>query len=225
MKGISIMIRSRLDKLAALAVALVAFTGAGVAQESLKIATVDLAKAFESYWKTALSNKQVAERRADFVKIEQGLIEDINLAREEHARLYQSSMDPANSKEKQEADTKKAIEKRRDHEGLLRRLDEYRRNRQNTMGQMSARLSRARIDEIKEVISTKAKEGSYDIVLNTAQNTANTTAVLYTVGKNDLTDSVIAELNADAPKEFEKPTAAEGAATPEAPAPAPEIKK
>ena len=91
------------------------------------------------------------------------------------------------------------------------------------MAQMAQRLSRARIEEIKEIISTKAKEGGYDIVLNTAKSAADTTAVLYTAGKNDLTDSIIAELNADAPDEYKpkKPAAAEGAATPEAPAPAP----
>ena len=217
------MIRSRLAKLATLAVALVAFTGAGVAQESLKIATVDMTKAFESYWKTTLSNKQVAERRADFDKIEQGLIDDIKLARQEHAGLVQSVQDPANSQEKREADAKIAQQKARDYDGLLRRHNEYRQNRDRTMAQMAQRLSWARIEEIKEIISTKAKEGGYDIVLNTAKSAADTTAVLYTAGKNDLTDSIIAELNADAPDEYKpkKPAAAEGAATPEAPAPAP----
>ena len=215
------MIRSRLAKLATLALALVALTGVGIAQESLKIATVDMTKAFESYWKTALSNKQMAERNADFTKIEQGLVDDIKLAREEHARLVQSSRDPANSQEKQTADSRKSRDKATEHDGLMRRLNEYQQNKQRTMGQMRNRLTRARVDEINEIITIKAKEGGYDIVLNTAKSAADTMAVLYTAGKNDLTDSVIAELNADAPKEFKKPATAEGAAAPAAPAPSP----
>ena len=76
------------------------------------------------------------------------------------------------------------------------------------MGEMRARLSKARVDEIKEIISAKAKQGSYDLVVNSAQNDA--ALVLYTVGKNDLTKEVIEELNKEAPEEYrtKKPTLA-----------------
>ena len=74
-----IMTVSSLPKLAAMVLALSCFAGAVVAQESVKIATVDLLKAFDSYWKTKLSNDQLKERGADFDKARVGMIDDLDL--------------------------------------------------------------------------------------------------------------------------------------------------
>jgi Skp family chaperone for outer membrane proteins len=188
--------------------ALAAFTSTIYSQESLKIATVDMSKTFESYWKTTLSNKQIKERETDFNKIEQGMVDDIKLIQEEYSRLVQSAQDPANAAAKREEDSKQARLKAAANDRSLRSLTEYRQNKQRTMGEMRARLSKARVDEIKEIISAKAKQGSYDLVVNSAQNDA--ALVLYTVGKNDLTKEVIEELNKEAPEEYKtkKPTLA-----------------
>jgi Skp family chaperone for outer membrane proteins len=188
--------------------ALAAFTSTIYSQESLKIATVDMSKTFESYWKTTLSNKQIKERETDFNKIEQGMVDDIKLIQEEYSRLVQSAQDPANAAPKREEDSKQARLKAAANDRSLRSLTEYRQNKQRTMGEMRARLSKARVDEIKEIISAKAKQGSYDLVVNSAQNDA--ALVLYTVGKNDLTKEVIEELNKEAPEEYKtkKPTLA-----------------
>ena len=180
--------------------ALAAFTSTIYSQESLKIATVDMSKTFESYWKTTLSNKQIKERETDFNKIEQGMVDDIKLIQEEYSRLVQSAQDPANAASKREEDSKQARLKAAANDRSLRSLTEYRQNKQRTMGEMRARLSKARVDEIKEIISAKAKQGSYDLVVNSAQNDA--ALVLYTVGKNDLTKEVIEELNKEAPEEY-----------------------
>ena len=188
--------------------ALAAFTSTIYSQESLKIATVDMSKTFESYWKTTLSNKQIKERETDFNKIEQGMVDDIKLIQEEYSRLVQSAQDPANAASQREEDSKQARLKAAANDRSLRSLTEYRQNKQRTMGEMRARLSKARVDEIKEIISAKAKQGSYDLVVNSAQNDA--ALVLYTVGKNDLTKEVIEELNKEAPEEYrtKKPTLA-----------------
>jgi Skp family chaperone for outer membrane proteins len=165
-----------------------------------------MSKTFESYWKTTLSNKQIKERETDFNKIEQGMVDDIKLIQEEYSRLVQSAQDPANAASKREEDSKQARLKAAANDRSLRSLTEYRQNKQRTMGEMRARLSKARVDEIKEIISAKAKQGSYDLVVNSAQNDA--ALVLYTVGKNDLTKEVIEELNKEAPEEYrtKKPT-------------------
>ncbi len=74
--------------------ALAAFTSTIYSQESLKIATVDMSKTFESYWKTTLSNKQIKERETDFNKIEQGMVDDIKLIQEEYSRLVPKCSGP-----------------------------------------------------------------------------------------------------------------------------------
>ena len=102
------IIHLRLIKLVTLTFALAIITGTIYSQESLKIATVDMSKTFDSYWKTTLSNNQIKEREADFNKIEQGMVDDIKLIQEEYSRLVQSAQAPANSAAKREEDTKKA---------------------------------------------------------------------------------------------------------------------
>ena len=67
------MTHSPLAKMAATLLALACLTGTGTAQEPVKIATVDLLKAFDSYWKTKLSNDQLKERGADFDKARVGM--------------------------------------------------------------------------------------------------------------------------------------------------------
>ena len=110
MKKITTMIHSRLAKLATIAAALAAFTGAVHAQEALKIAIMDIEKVRASYWKTQMSMKQVAERDADFKKVEQGMLDDLRQIVEDFNRLAQSAQDPANSEAKREADAERKKE-------------------------------------------------------------------------------------------------------------------
>mgnify|MGYP003298151593 FL=1 len=183
------MIHSRLAKLATIAAALAAFTGAVHAQEALKIAIMDIEKVRASYWKTQMSMKQVAEREADFKKVEQGMLDDLRQIVEDFNRLAQSAQDPANSEAKREADAKQARVKEADHRQAKARHTEYLQGAQRTMRDMTARLSRARLEEIREVASVKAKQAGYDIVFNASENSLG--VVVYSSGKNDLTDEIL----------------------------------
>ena len=208
-------------KLAAITFAMAMLAVATHAQEALKIAVMDIDKVRASYWKTQMSTKQVAERDADFKKVEQGMLDDLRQIVEDFNRLVQSAQDPANSEAKRQADAKQARGKEADHRQAKARHTEYLQGAQRTMREMTARLSRARLEEIREVASVKAKQAGYDIILNASSN--NLGVVVYSSGKNDLTDEVITELNKDAPEEYKprKPASAEGTTTPPAPAPAP----
>jgi len=180
--------------------ALSCFAGAVVAQESVKIATVDLLKAFDSYWKTKLSNDQLKERGADFDKARVGMIDDLDLLREEYTRLNVSAQDPANSDETRSGDLKKAQEKLTEYKRLEQQIIEFNKNAQKTLGDQTRRLRKGRLGEIQEVISVKAKELGYDLVIDSSQDVLlpRTPTVLYTNGKNDITTVIIDILNEDA---------------------------
>ena len=202
-----IMTVSSLPKLAAMVLALSCFAGAVVAQESVKIATVDLLKAFDSYWKTKLSNDQLKERGADFDKARVGMIDDLDLLREEYTRLNVSAQDPANSDETRSGDLKKAQEKLTEYKRLEQQIIEFNKNAQKTLGDQTRRLRKGRLGEIQEVISVKAKELGYDLVIDSSQDVLlpRTPTVLYTNGKNDITTVIIDILNEDAAGKY-KPT-------------------
>ena len=132
------------------------------AQEPVKIATVDLLKAFDSYWKTKLSNDQLKERGADFDKARIGMIDDLNLLREDYNRLNASTQDQANSEEKRADDQKKAQVKLAEYKRLEQQIIEFNKNAQKTLADQTHRLRKGRLEEIQEVIDAKAKELGYE---------------------------------------------------------------
>ena len=194
------MTHSSLSKMVAMVLALSCLAGAAVAQEPVKIATIDLLKAFDSYWKTKLSNDQLKERGADFDKARIGMIDDLNLLREEYNRLNASAQDPANSDEKRSGDLKKAQEKLTEFKRLEQQVIDFNKNAQKTLGDQTRRLRKGRLEEIQEVISAKARELGYDLVIDSSQDVLlpRTPTVLYTNGKNDITAVIIELLNKDA---------------------------
>jgi Skp family chaperone for outer membrane proteins len=215
------MTHSSLPKLAAMVLAISCLAGTAVAQEPVKIATIDLLKAFDSYWKTKLSNDQLKERGADFDKARVGMIEDLDLLREEYNRLNVSAQDPANSDEKRAADLKKTQEKISEFKRLEQQVIDFNKNAQKTLSDQTRRLRKGRLEEIQEVISTKAKELGYDLVIDSSQDVLlpRTPTVLFTNGKNDITAVVIDILNKDAVGKYKPADPAEPAATaPEKPA-------
>ena len=210
------MTHSSLSKMAAILLALSCLAGAANAQEPVKIATIDLLKAFDSYWKTKLSNDQLKERGADIDKVRIGMIDDLNLLRDEYNKLNASTQDQANSEEKRASDRKKAQEKLTEFKRLEQQVIDFNKNAQKTLADQTRRLRKGRLEEIQEVISAKAKELGYDWVIDSSQDVMlpRTPSVLYTNGKNDITAVIIELLNKDATGKYKpaKPAPEEPAA-------------
>lgn len=203
-------------KMAAMILATAFFAATATAQEPVKIATVDLLKAFDSYWKTKLSNDQLKERGTDFDKARVGMIDDLDMLREEYNRLNVSAQDPANSDETRSSDLKKAQEKLTEYKRLEQQIIDFNKNAQKTLGDQTRRLRKGRLGEIQEVISAKAKELGYDLVIDSSQDVLlpRTPTVLYTNGKNDITTVIIDILNKDAVGKYKpaKPASEKSAA-------------
>jgi Skp family chaperone for outer membrane proteins len=169
--------------------ALSCFVGTASAQEPVKIATVDLLRVFDSYWKTKLSNDQLKKRGADFDKARVGMIEELNLLKEDYTKLNASSQNPANSDEKRSGDLKKAKEKLIEYKRLEQQIIDFNNNAQKTLADQTRRLRKGRLEEIQEVIDAKAKELGYDLAIDSSQDVLlpRTPTVLYTNRKNDIT--------------------------------------
>ena len=85
-------------------------------------------------------------------------------------------------------------------------IDQYERQAQTTLGEQRQRMRDKILVEIKAAVATKAKAGGYTLVFDTAAETVNgTMAIVYTSGDNDLTDAILAQLNAGAPIDVTKP--------------------
>jgi outer membrane protein len=186
-----------------------------------KVATVDLKKCFDNYWKTKQADANLKERAAEMDKTRKGMVDDFQKANDEYKKLLDGANDQAVSaaerdKRKQAAESK-LIEIRQ----LQQNIEAFDRQARTTLAESQRRLRDNLLKEIRELVSAKAKARGFALVLDTAAETRNETPVLlFTSGENDLTEEVVKELNAGAPPI----TPAAGAGATPAPA-APPAKK
>jgi outer membrane protein len=171
-----------------------------------KIAIIDLQKTFDFYYKTKQADAQLQERKADFKKTGDSMLEDYKRANEEYKKLLESANDQALAADERERRNKSASDKLLDIKKMEQELGAFDRQFQTLIGEQMRRARDNILREIKEVIVKKAKEASYTMVLDIAAKTINDTPVLlYTNGENDITDLILRQLNASAPPDLIKP--------------------
>ena len=170
-----------------------------------RLATLDLRKVFDNYWRTKQADANLKEQAADLEKERKGMIEQYQKSQESYKKVLDSANDPAVSTEEREKRKKTAeteLLNLRTQEDRIKEFD----NRSRTMLAEKQRRVRDQIlDEIKDTIKAKAKAGGYTLVMDTAAESVNNTPiVLFTGGENDLTETVLGQLNINAPKDLPK---------------------
>jgi Skp family chaperone for outer membrane proteins len=188
--------------LAVLLSGLCAFT----AQAQTRIGIVDYKKAISGYWKTKEATAALKERREELLKELKGLGDQIKTGEEDYRRLSDEANDPLISAEERDKRKLAAEARLKAISEMKERAREFDRNASANLNEQAQRMSE-RIDErIRAVVAAKAKTAGYTLVLDTAAlSKDNRPVVVYTNGENDLTDSVLQQLNADAPPETAKP--------------------
>jgi outer membrane protein len=185
---------------AALTVLAAGLVTAAPAQAQTKIAIIDLKKVFENYWKRNVADTQLKEAVADSEKVRKGFVEDFQKADEEYKRLMETANDQAVSSEERDKRKAGAEKKLREINEIKQTLQLHDQNTRENLGTRTRRMRDRILGEIREVIDSKAKAGGYSLVVDTSAETPNQTpVVLYTTGQNELTEEVIAQLNAGAP--------------------------
>ena len=181
-----------------------------VSAADLRIATVDLNKVFTNFWKTAeASNRlqaQKDERGAEF----KALIAQGDKVKADYDKAVEEANDQALSGEERDKRKKAAEAKKAELNDIKRSAEQFDASSRTYLGETFRRMRDNVLSEIRAAVNAKAKEGGYDLVVDTsAESKNNDTAIfVYTSGKNDLTDAVIAELNKDAPPALLKPSGA-----------------
>lgn len=165
-----------------------------------RIATIDLGKVFDNYWKTKQAQSIIKERRADIEKEYNNMVQDRKTAREEYDKLMAEANDPAVSAEEREKRKRAAEDKLkylRDQEEVMQ---QYQRQAAVTIDEQTKRLRDNILSEIRTIVNARAKSAAYSFVIDIAAETINRTPfVLYNSNEHDLTQDVLKELNATAP--------------------------
>ena len=181
------------------------FLVAASSQAQPKIAYIDLKKVFDSYWKTKQADANLKDRASDFDKARKGMVDDYQKANDEYKKLIESANDQAVSADEREKRKKSAESKLLEIKEIENSVNQFDRQSRTTLGEQQRRMRDNILREIREVINTKAKAGTYTVVLDVAAESANQTPVLlYTNGSDDLTEGVLGALEATKPADLPK---------------------
>jgi outer membrane protein len=166
-----------------------------------RIATIDLRKAFDNYWKKKEAEATLKEQGADMEKDLKTMVDDLKKNREAYQKLLSDASDPAISSEERDKRKKAAEDKLRDIKDMEDRANTYSRTAQTNLEEKKKRVRDNILTEIKNVTTAKAKEKGASMVVDTAAETVNgTPVILFSNGEMDLTDAVLEQLNLGAPK-------------------------
>ncbi len=171
-----------------------------------KIATIDLKKVFEDYYKTKLADAAIKEEASVLDKDRKALIEDHTKAMEDYKKALDEANNQATSADEREKRKKEAEGKLIKINDLRQTVEQFDRTAKQNLDE-KLRMTREKIlKEIKDVINTKSKAGAFTLVLDssTAEPAGRPPVVLYTNGDNDLTAAVLETLNANAPADLPK---------------------
>jgi outer membrane protein len=165
-----------------------------------KIATVDLSKLFDGYWKKKQVETVLNDRKAQLDNDDKSMRDDLRKGSDEYQKLLEQANDQAISAEQREKRKQAAADKLKQLQDSKNAIDQFERQAQITLTEQSQRMRDNIVGEIKAAVAAQAKAGGYSMVINATVETANaTTAVVYSNGENDLTDAVLKRLNAGAP--------------------------
>lgn len=170
------------------------------AQSAPKIATIDLKKVFDGYWKTKQADSTLKERASDFEKARKGMMEDHDKTSAEYKKLVESAADSAVSNDEKDKRKQSAEKKLLELREIESSLNTFMNQSRTTLGEQQRRMRDKILGEIREVINGAAKAEAFSLVLDTAAETPNQTPIfLYWDTKQDLTEKVLTQLNATAP--------------------------
>ena len=178
----------------------------GSAWAQTRIATVDLTKVFDNYYKTKQAQAALNERMADLDREYKALRDDHKKTTDEYQKVQAEASDPAVSTEERDKRKKAADGKLKDIKDLEDTIRQFETTAKANLGEQRRRMLDKILDEIRTAIGAKAKSAGYGMVLDSGSESAKgTPIVVYHNGENDLTESVLTQLNAAAPPETPKP--------------------
>ena len=176
-----------------------------------RIATVDLRKVFDGYWRTKQDDAILKDRAADIEKDHKVMLDDWKKAKEDYQTLLTEANNQTLSLEERDKRKKSAEDKLKEIKDSEDAIAQYERQARTTLDETRKRMRDRIVEEIRTTVNGKAKSAGYALVLDTMAESANSTPiVLYSNNENDMTDAVLAQLNAGAPPETpksEEPTA------------------
>ena len=183
-----------------LTVVLLAATAFSAAAQT-KVATVDMKKIFNAYWKTKQATAALDNRKAELRKEMKDMADSLDQAQKDYKQLLNRANDQAISDTERNKRTQAAADKLKEINSSKIALEQFQRQAESQLADQSQRMSGNLVTEIQSAVADKAKADGYALVLNSATSEV----VVYADAKTDISDAVIAQLNAGAPINVNQP--------------------
>jgi outer membrane protein len=180
-----------------------------------KIGTIDLRRTFDGYYKTKQADAGLKTEAAEIDAQRKDMVDSLRKGEDEFKKFNEQANDQAISASEREKAKKQAERKFAELKDSENAIKQFLQNNQEKLKEKQRRLREKILGEIQDLVNAKAKAAGYIMVLDTASETINNTkVVVYTTGENDLTDGILAQLNASAPADFKPDAPDAGAAKP-----------
>lgn len=168
-----------------------------------RLGVIDLKRVFDGYYKTQAADADLKKRGAELEKDAKALRDQLQKAADDYKRALDEANDQALSADEREKRKKAAEGKLLEIKTHQQTLEDFDRTARTSLAEQERSLREKILTEIRTVINARAKAAGYSLVVDTAAETINRTpVVLFHNGENDLTSTVLSELNAAAPPSF-----------------------
>jgi len=175
-----------------------AMQGVASAQQ-IKIATVDLSRVFTNYWKFKQADTALQDMRSEMSKSYDDLKKSGEKANETYTALLAEANNQVLSSEERDKKKKSAEDKLREMGEIRRSMEQFEKQAFTRLNEQRARMRENLLTEIDAVVKSKGKASNYTLLLDLAGKTADQTPIILFSTADDITESVIAQLNAGAP--------------------------
>ena len=173
---------------------------ATTASAQSRIATVDLQKIFNKYWKREQAEAALKERGAEMDKDYKALMEDYSKTKDDYTKLLAEANDQTVTPDERDKRKTRAEAKLLEVQTAEKTVQTFAGNAREQIDSQKKRMRDTILQEIRTAINAKAKAQSFSLVLDASGETGlGTNFILYTNGENDLTDDILKQLNAAAP--------------------------
>ena len=159
-----------------------------------KIATVDIHKLLDGYWKTKAANAQLDKRKLDLRKEIKDMADGLDKAQTDYKQLLTQASDPTISDQERDRRKQAVSDKIKEINESKSAYEQFSRQAEVQLQEQVKRMTSDLLGEIQTAVSNKAKVDGYSLVLNSAGD-----SVVYSKGDGDLTPAILAQLNAGAP--------------------------
>ena len=169
---------------------------AGAFAQGLKVGTIDMNRAFKEYNKTKDAETKINDAKNAAKKEYDDRADSYKKALDEINKLNQQLEAPALSADAKTQKAKDRDEKIASIKNMEREINEFRQTREKQLQEQAVRMRDGIVKEITDVVMTKVKANSMDLVFDISGVSLNgVPTIMFARPDMDFTNDVVAQLN------------------------------